>query len=119
MQMLTTTWEWDTAPNGIGRGCDECACDAAKDGGCLATLAVYQDGACAQVPSHVNNVSSFMPLCFDVTLPGQAIGSKTMSLPTYIPGTCPATGGEPFGKAVPDAHDAVTFCCAAPFYEIQ
>ncbi len=82
------------------RGCNECACDAAKDGGCLVTLAVYPDGACAQVPSHINNMSSFMPLCFDVTVPGQAIGWKRMSLPTYIPGTCPATGGEPFGKAV-------------------
>lgn len=101
------------------RGCNECACGAAEGGGCLAQLAVYEDGACAQVPSDVKSVSSFMPTCFDVAMPGQALGSKTMSEPKYIAGACPASGGEPFGKAVADEKDAVTFCCAAPFYEIE
>lgn len=101
------------------RGCNECGCDAAKDGGCVATMAIYEDGACSQSPAAVNNVSSFTPVCFDLAKPGQALGSKTISQPSYLPGSCPTTGGAPVGKAVPDEKDAITFCCAPPFYQIE
>ena len=101
------------------RGCAECTCGAAQGGGCLATMAVYDDGACSQSPAAVNNVSSFGELCFNVQPPGRPLGSKTMSLPTYLPGTCLASGGEPIGKAIPDEDEAVTFCCASPFYDIE
>jgi hypothetical protein len=82
-------------------------------------MAVYDDGACSQSPAAVNNVSSSDELCFNVAPPGRVIGSKTISQPTYIPGACPATGGETFGKAIADEKDAVTFCCAAPFDQIE
>jgi hypothetical protein len=48
------------------------------------------------------------PTCHDVST-GSALGSKSATMPTYLPGACQPSGGEPMGSATPT--NPVTFCC--------
>jgi hypothetical protein len=95
------------------RGCSSCECGAPKDGICLGSLRVYSDALCS---TELNNnlLSSIKPFCVDLTVPGLALGSKTITNLSYVPGTCSVTGGEPVGTAIPNNNEVTTICCAAP-----
>ncbi|MDI3291613.1 hypothetical protein [Polyangium sp. 15x6] len=75
---------------------------------------LYDDGACAAEYNPLP-LSSFVEQCHNVQPPGRVLGSKSMTDPAYMPGTCLASGGEPIGEAQPNADTAVTFCCIPPF----
>jgi len=97
------------------RGCSECACGAPKDGICTGSLSVYADSSCmsefVKLP-----LSSIDPSCGTITPPGRAVGSKTISNLSYLPGTCAVTGGEPIGTVIPNDNEnsgVQTVCCRA------
>lgn len=95
------------------RGCSSCECGAPKDGLCLASLRLHSDASCA---NEINKyqLASTGPLCADLQPPGLALGSKTITNLSYVPGTCSVTGGEPIGTAIPNDKDVTTICCRAP-----
>jgi len=95
------------------RGCSECACGAPKDGICKGSLRVYSDESCTN-ELNSNPIGSTGPGCWDLIPPGPALGSKTISNLSYVPGKCAVAGGVPIGAVIPndDANSgAVTFCC--------
>ncbi len=79
---------------------------------CAATVSIYgNDLTCngptfAQIP-----ISSAKSACLDITLPGQGLGSKSAGPTAYLPGTCPAMGGDASGSATPIGPS--TLCCRA------
>jgi len=95
------------------RDCTNCECGPPEGSGCLGTIHLYDDASCMS-EFWKTPVSSFSAPCYDVTPPGRAIGAKAITDVSYVPGTCAASGGEPFGKAAPDDMQAVTFCCLLP-----
>lgn len=98
------------------RGCSACSCGAPKDGLCTGSLSVYGDGSCTNEFVKLP-LSSADPSCGTITPQGRAVGSKTISNLSYIPGTCAVAGGEPIGAVVPNddaMSGVVTFCCRAP-----
>ena len=98
------------------RGCSACSCGAPKDGICIASLRLYSDGLCANQLND-NQLASTGPFCVDLQPPGLALGAKTISNLSYIPGTCAVTGGVPIGTVIPNDDKnsgVVTFCCRAP-----
>ena len=76
---------------------------------CEGTLAVYKDGACSTALPFENGITSLKSQCFDLSPAGNPLGSKDVTKPTYHPGTCSETGGEPTGVVSPAAPS--TFCC--------
>ncbi len=92
------------------RQCSTCTCGAPTGSACTATISIYKGAGCsdptfAQIP-----ISSAASVCLDIALPGQALGSKKSSgSTTYLPGVCPAIGGEGSGIAVP--IEPSTLCC--------
>jgi hypothetical protein len=98
-----------------GRGCTDCTCGAPVGGACVATLSVYADGACATPVVKGVPIGSLGPQCINLMVPGQAMGSKAITDRAYLPGTCMASGGDPFGTAHPNDAEAVTFCCLPAF----
>jgi hypothetical protein len=90
------------------RGCTACACDPPAGGVCSAEVFLYGDSACATVPSYAETVLSTGAECLDLA-PGAALGSKSASPPTYTPGACQPSGGEPTGGVT--ALMPSTFCC--------
>jgi hypothetical protein len=96
------------------RGCEVCNCGQPTGSGCLATMRLFNDGTCS---SQFNEslISSFVPNCADISVPGQAIGAKSISDLTYMPGVCSASGGAPQGNAVANPDKRTTFCCASLF----
>jgi hypothetical protein len=92
------------------RQCSTCTCGAPTGSACAATILIYgNDLTCngptfAQIP-----ISSTKPACLDITLPGQALGSKSAEAVTYLPGTCPPEGGVANGTAIPTIP--MTLCC--------
>lgn len=96
------------------RKCTECACKA-SGGSCHGTLRVYKDNACSTNEAlTMEGVTSEIPLCSNLSMPGEAIGSKELTDLTYIPGQCEPTGGLAIGTAYPDESTAVTWCCMPP-----
>jgi len=87
---------------------------APSGSGCVGSLRLYDDSACAVEADNVG-VASFDEQCINVFPPGRALGSKAITDLAYLPGACLSTGGEPTGAASEDPADAVTFCCLAPF----
>jgi hypothetical protein len=73
---------------------------------------LYSDALCS---TELNNnlLSSIKPFCVDLTVPGLALGSKTIGGLSYVPGTCAVTGGEPIGSVIPndDEKSVTTICC--------
>jgi hypothetical protein len=72
-------------------------------------VSVYKDGACSSsslVGSYALDAAGSK--CFDIPS-GQALGSKLAAEPTYAPGACQASGGEPTGQALPEGPS--TYCC--------
>jgi hypothetical protein len=92
------------------RQCSVCACGAPTGSACTATISIYKGAGCTGsmvVPGI--NISSFSETCVDIQLPGQALKSKKASSMTYLPGTCPAMGGDGSGSATPT--NPTTLCC--------
>ena len=93
------------------RQCSACTCGAPMGSACTATISIYKgnDLFCGGPTLAQNTISSSSPTCIDIQLPGQALGSKSAGATTYLPGTCPAMGGDGSGIATP-THPT-TLCC--------
>jgi hypothetical protein len=93
------------------RQCSACTCGAPTGSACTATISIYKgnDLTCSGPALVSIPVSSVEPVCFDIALPGQALGSKSAGPTTYLPGMCPAMGADPSGSAV--KIKPATFCC--------
>jgi hypothetical protein len=93
------------------RQCSPCGCGAPTGSTCKAQLAVYDGNnlTCAGSPLVSIPISSAAPVCLDIALPGQALGSKSAGPTTYLPGTCPPAGGEASGSAI--GTEPATLCC--------
>jgi hypothetical protein len=82
---------------------------------------LYDDSAC-QSQFSVNDLSSSGGQCINLFPAGKAIGAKAITDLSYTAGTCKPFGGEPGGKAYEDPkepEDIVTFCCRAPFDDVD
>ena len=94
------------------RQCSACTCGAPTGSACTATISIYKgaDLTCSG-PTVANGItiSSAGPVCLDIALPGQALGSKSAGPTTYLPGMCPAMGGDASGSAV--KINPATLCC--------
>jgi hypothetical protein len=91
------------------RECSACTCGAPTGSACTAAISIYKGAGCsgatfAQIP-----ISSSSETCTDIQLPGQPLGSKSAGPTTYLPGICPAMGGEGSGIAIPT--EPATVCC--------
>src|SRR6185437_3705118 len=93
------------------RACAACSCSPPSGSVCSAEVFVYADSACATVPSYAATITSTGAECHDLA-PGAALGSKSSSAPTYTPGACQPSGGEPIGGVT--AVVPSTFCCIPP-----
>lgn len=95
------------------RQCSACACGAPTGSACAAMFSAYKgaDLTCnaQSVPQIHTQLSSVGPSCENLTLPGQGLGSKSASPPTYLPGQCPALGGDASGSAT--MIKPSTLCC--------
>ncbi len=93
------------------RQCSACTCGAPMGSACTAMLSVYKgtDFTCNGTALTQTTISSSGPTCIDVQLPGQSLGSKSAESMTYLPGTCPAMGGDGSGNAIPT--NPATLCC--------
>ncbi len=100
------------------RGCSACECGAPTGSACLGALSLSTDGACGAELVKLQ-VASMGQICYDFLPPGLAIGSKAIVNRAYLPGVCAASGGESVGGATADVAKAVTFCCMAPWVEME
>jgi len=90
------------------RQCSACSCGAPTGSACTAAISIYKDATCSAPLSQIA-ISSSSETCIDIQLPGQALKSKKASSMTYLPGTCPAMGGDGSGIAIPTG--SATLCC--------
>lgn len=98
------------------RGCSACECGAPKDGICVGSFSIYSNSSCVNEFVKIP-IASVGPSCVDLVPPGLALGSKTITNLSYVPGTCAATGGEPIGTLIPndtEGSGVKTICCRAP-----
>ncbi len=93
------------------RQCSACSCGSPTGSACTAMLSIYKGNnlTCngstfAQIP-----ISSAGPVCTDIALPGQSLGSKSAGPTTYLPGTCQPMGGDGSGSAT--KIEPATLCC--------
>ena len=93
------------------RECSACTCGPPTGSACTATISIYKGAnlTCSGPALATIPVSSKSQTCLDIQLPGQALGSKSAAPTTYLPGTCPAMGGDGNGVATPT--NPATFCC--------
>ncbi len=93
------------------RECSKCTCGPPTGSVCTAPIAIYSgaDLTCNGSVLEMKVASSVVPVCLDLALPGQALGSKSAGAAAYAPGTCESLGGEPSGGAT--ARESFTFCC--------
>jgi hypothetical protein len=93
------------------RECSACTCGAPTGSACTAAISIYKgnDLTCSGPALVSIPVSSLKETCIDIQLPGQALGSKSAGPTTYLPGTCPAMGGDGSGIAIPT--EPATLCC--------
>jgi hypothetical protein len=93
-----------------GRSCGTCACDSPRGSYCVSTLSVSEGNSCkgpAAIPGNLI-FSQPKPFCFDLGA-GIALGSKTMTRPTYAPGSCETRTMDGSGEVT--TQGAVTLCC--------
>ena len=89
--------------------CGDCTCGPPTGSMCTATVSIDKDLACSDLVGEIS-ISSAKPACVDFSPAGLALGSKSATHPTYIPGMCEPGGGQPTGE--PDVLiDPVTICC--------
>ncbi|MEJ7732154.1 MAG: hypothetical protein WKG00_23465 [Polyangiaceae bacterium] len=88
------------------RGCGECACGAAADGTCPATVELYGSDTCT-----AGSLLSSIPAgaCVDLVGNPEIQGRKLSAIGLPTGGSCAASGGDATGDAEPT--DATTFCC--------
>ena len=93
------------------RQCSACSCGSPTGSVCKAQISIYDgmDLACGPSPLVPIPITSADVTCLDITLPGQALGSKSAGPTTYLPGTCPPEGGVASGSAIPTIP--MTVCC--------
>jgi hypothetical protein len=94
-----------------GRSCSECQCGSPLDGACAGLFTAYEDASCQVTAAQYYPIKSTEPVCINLMPTGIALGSKSITDLKYVPGTCPPTGGEPQGEAVPNSDGATTICC--------
>ena len=90
------------------RQCSACSCGAPTGSACTATISIYKNANCSALLDQ-KTIDSSSETCTDIKLPGQALGSKSAGPTTYLPGTCPAMGGDGSGIAIPT--NPATLCC--------
>jgi hypothetical protein len=90
------------------RQCSACSCGAPAGSACTATISIYKNANCS-APLNQITVSSSSETCTDIQFPGQALGSKKAGPTTYLPGVCPAMGGDASGGVI--KTDPITICC--------
>ena len=88
------------------RGCSACSCAPSEGGVCSATVTLFQDGSCL-TQEGVGLVYSDEAECIPVQ--GNTLVGKKMTAPSYQPGTCEPTGGEPLDSV--ELKGPSTFCC--------
>jgi hypothetical protein len=93
------------------RGCSECTCSLPYGGLCSARFEAYQDSKCSKVVAQMYPIISDSSSCFSFMQPGTAVGSKTITDLTYLPGACQSFGGEPIGTVEPRPGHEMTLCC--------
>lgn len=93
------------------RQCTECTCGPPMGSMCTAQISSYTDAACSVPVGPGYTITSAKPQCVEFRAPGQALGSKSATPPTYIPGACQPMGGEPMDGGTAEATNAMTFCC--------
>lgn len=88
-------------------GCTACACSPPEGGACLASMVAYEDALCLDA---FTTGSPYLdaPDCTNA-MPGYDLRGMSASWMVNEPGTCTASGGEPFGEAKPAIP--ATFCC--------
>jgi len=92
------------------RDCSACTCAQEVEGSaCSAMASIYTDNLCVDPLVLGYPVSSIKEGCFDLTIPGQALGSKAISNVKYHAGTCQPSGGEPIGGV--ELLRPSTICC--------
>jgi len=89
------------------RSCSPCTCGEPTGSTCSSNVSIYGDGACSTLTSSIA-VDATGPACADVPS-GSPLGSKSATLPAYVPGACVPGGGAPSGAATPVMP--ATFCC--------
>lgn len=92
-----------------GRSCSPCVCGPPEGSACIGAISVFSDPACVD-----SLVSSYLidaegPACVDL-VSGAALGSKSATPPSYVPGACAPSGATPMGEAKPIGP--TTLCCA-------
>ncbi|MEO7327977.1 MAG: hypothetical protein ABI193_05330 [Minicystis sp.] len=90
------------------RGCSLCTCGDAVGDACHAKVSVFSDSACSTL-LETHSIDLTGPSCFDLLPAGSALGSKSATSPTYVPGVCAPSGGAPTGAVEP--LFPMTFCC--------
>ncbi|MFT3764765.1 MAG: hypothetical protein QM820_04505 [Minicystis sp.] len=90
------------------RACSPCSCGAPEGSTCKAQLSIFEDAACATMPSFVFTLDAETAPCHPLNV-GAALSSKSATEPAYTPGTCTPSGGVPMGSAEP--ADPMTYCC--------
>jgi hypothetical protein len=90
------------------RQCSACSCGAPTGSACTATISIYKNANCSALLDQ-KTISSASETCTDIQLPGQALGSKKAGPTTFLPGICPAIGGDASGSAI--ETNPVTLCC--------
>ena len=92
------------------RQCSTCSCGVPTGSLCKGQLSIYNgnDLTC-NGPMLAQFHQLRGPRVLVMALPGQAIGSKSAGAVTYLPGTCPAMGGDASGSAIP--IEPGTLCC--------
>lgn len=93
------------------RQCSTCTCGAPTGSVCKGQVSIYDGGdltcgplAFAQIP-----ISSANSACLDITPLGQSLGSKSAGSMAYLPGSCPAFGGDASGSVTKTGPS--TLCC--------
>ncbi|MDI1478591.1 hypothetical protein [Polyangium sp. y55x31] len=97
------------------RACEACACGPVVGSGCVGSVRLYNDAACAS-EFEKGGLASGYEKCINIVAPGRALGAKAITDLAYVPGECLSSGGTPTGAATRNAIGAVTFCCLGPFY---
>jgi hypothetical protein len=98
-----------------GRACSACKCGPPEGSDCIGMFFLYADSECKNVVlgiGVVSNDTSTACSLSDDPFPAPwpiTLGSKSAPPPTYKPGTCAPSGGEPTGSAA--AMGPTTFCC--------
>ena len=89
------------------RSCTTCTCGPASGATCSGTVQVYVGAACSGAPVATLHPTSSKSEC--VNLAGNPAAAALAVAFDLVPGSCPASGGQPKGAATPTSP--TTFCC--------